>query len=111
MSKKSEAAQVSQHYIDFITHAARLNYDRAKGLLQIAQHPVDRFALADDMELWDAVLTLLDQRDKLLKYVLLLLRDRQDATVNACEIYLKEKLGVMPEGGTNGQKQKTPTSD
>lgn len=58
-----------QFQIEFIKEAAKIQLQQAFCNLQIAVDPNDRFAFADEMDLWKSVITLIDQREKMLFFI------------------------------------------
>lgn len=88
--------KLQQHAIEFIREAAKIQEQHAFTMLQCAQDPNEQHAACEEMELWKAVQILVDQRDKLQKYVRLLIKtDCEDLTVNAVKDYL-EQIGIEP---------------
>lgn len=96
MSKQHEDVLIQKHFIELIRESAKIYEREAFTALQMAQCPNDRFAAAEEMELWKAVQILVAQRDKLQKYVRLLIKaEGEETTANAAKDYL-ETIGIEP---------------
>lgn len=94
MSKPAESILVEKHYIELIREASVYYEKQAFTWLQVSLDPTDRFAACEDMELWKSVQILIAQRDKLHKYIGLLIKsDGEEQTVNAAKEYL-EQIGL-----------------
>lgn len=94
MGRPSEKILIQKHAIEFIREAAKLQEGWAFGRLQTAQTEFEQYDAAEEMELWKSVQILIEQRDKLQKYVRLLIKaEGEETTANAAEEYLEE-IGI-----------------
>lgn len=89
-----ESILVQQHYIELIRESASYYEKQAFQTLQCSKDRNERLAAAEEMDLWKAVQILVAQRDKLSKYVGLLINtEAEEQTVNAARGYL-EQIGI-----------------
>lgn len=94
MERPSENILIQKHAVDFIREAAVIQERHAFGVLQCAKDPNEVLAACDEMELWKSVQILIAQRDKLQKYVRLLIKaEGEQETSDAAKDYLEE-IGI-----------------
>lgn len=80
--------------MELVRIEAEQNYQNAFSRLQFASDDEQQFIYCHRMEVWQSVLVLIDQRDKLEKYCRLLIGDDSPDTIQAAVEYLRDELGV-----------------
>jgi hypothetical protein len=94
--KNLEDIKIQQNAIDYLREHAVRAEQQAFTFLQMSDCENEQMAYCAAMEHWKSVQILLAQRDKLQKYVRLLIKtDCEDLTVNAVKEYL-EQIGIEP---------------
>lgn len=94
VSRPPENILIQKHFIELLREGAGYYEREAFTGLQMAQSQADQIYFAEQMEVWKSVQILLAQRDKLQKYVRLLIKaEGEEQTANAAREYLEE-IGI-----------------
>lgn len=91
-----EPIQQQLNAIEFINEAAKIYYRRAFGLLQTTADEMEQLEQCEEMELWQSVQILIDQRQKLEQHLKALVGPNgySELTLAAAQSYL-ESIGAF----------------
>lgn len=94
MGRPSEKTLIQKHAIDYLKVRAQTAEQRAFTFLQMTDDPNEQLMYCEAMDHWKSVQILIEQRDKLQKYVRLLIKaEGEETTAEAAEQYLEE-IGI-----------------